>query len=227
MNMKPLFLLYCLSAVPVFTASAQETHPFSIHDMLAMDRISDPQISPDGKSVVFVVRQTDLEADRGRTDLWLIGADGTGLRRLTSHPENDSNPRWAPDGKRIWFVSDRSDTSQLWCIPVDGGEAEQVTHEPIDVANLIVSPNGNYVAFTMEVFPDCNAAATKVRLDEIEQRKASGRVYERIFVRHWDTWKDGRRSHLFVMPSSEGEPVDVMRSMDADTPSAPFGGPEE
>ena len=59
------------------------THPFSIHDMLAMQRISDPQLSPEGESVVFVLRTTDLEANRGRTDLWQIGIDGSGLRQLT------------------------------------------------------------------------------------------------------------------------------------------------
>ena len=67
-------------------ALAQDTHPFSVRDMLAMDRISDPQVSPDGRHVAFVVRQTDLEANRGRTDLWLVATDGGGLRRLTIAP---------------------------------------------------------------------------------------------------------------------------------------------
>ena len=211
------------------TATAQvETHPFSVHDMLAMDRLSDPQVAADGKSIVFVRRETDLEANKGRTDLWLVGADGTGLRRLTSHPAGDSNPRWAPDGKSIWFVSTRSDSSQIWRIRIDGGEAEQVTDEPLDVGNLVISRDSKYIAFTMEVFPDGSTPAqTKDRLDEIKKAKATGRIYERIFVRHWDTWKDGRRSHLFVMPATGGDAVDVMREMDADTPSKPFGGPEE
>ncbi len=211
-----------------FAVGIDRTHPFSIHDMLAMDRISDPQVSPDGKWIVFVLRKTDLEEDKGRTDLWLVGADGTALRRLTSHKAADSNPRWAPDGKSIWFVSARSDSSQVWRIAIDGGEAEQVTQQPLDVTNLIVAPDGRHVAFTMEVFPDCNTPdETKDRLDEIEKRKTSGRIYDRIFVRHWDTWEDGRRSHLFVMPAEGGKAVDVMGGMDADTPSKPFGGPEE
>ncbi len=225
--MSLLLVLYvtlaALSAVPT-----DQTHPFSIHDMLAMDRLSDPQVSPDGKQIVFVLRETDLEADKGRTDLWLVGADGTGLRRLTSHPQGDSNPRWAPDGKSVFFISTRSDSAQVWRIRVDGGEAQQVTDLPLDVANLLVSPNGKHIAFTMEVFPDCKTVAdTQAKLDKIEQRKASGRIYEQIFVRHWDTWKDGRRSHLFVMPSAGGDPIDVMQGMDADTPSKPFGGTEE
>jgi dipeptidyl aminopeptidase/acylaminoacyl peptidase len=235
-------------------AEVEETHPFSIHDMLAMDRLSDPQVSPDGKWIAFVLRKTDLEANRGRTDLWLVGTDGKKLRRLTTRPDSDTNPRWASDSKSLYFLSTRADSSQVWRIRIDGGEAEQITpalslsngDEPLDVGNLVVAPDGEYIAFTMEVFPDCNTPAeTKNRLDEIEQSKTTGRVYDRIFIRHWDTWKDGRRSHLFVMPVAArprfdgpvdgGDTVDVprgkarpiMKGMDADTPSKPFGGPEE
>jgi dipeptidyl aminopeptidase/acylaminoacyl peptidase len=205
------------------------THPFSVHDMLAMDRISDPRVSPDGQWVVFIVRKTDLEADRGRTDLWLVHTDGTDVRRLSSHPESDSNPRWGPDSRTVWFISDRSGSSQIWRIQIDGGEAEQVTDEPLDASNLVVSPDGQYIGFTMDVFPDGNGVeATKKKLDQIERNKATGRIYERLFVRHWDKWEDGRRSHLFVMPVQQGgKALDVMRAMDADTPSQPFGGPEE
>jgi dipeptidyl aminopeptidase/acylaminoacyl peptidase len=223
-----LFFLLFASAGSGVGASLGQTRPFSVHDMLAMDRLSDPQVSPDGKWIVFVLRKTDLEANKGRTDLWLVGADGAALRRLTSHPAGDSNPRWAPDSTSVWFISARSGSSQVWHIRIDGGEARQITDEPLNAGNLVVSADGKRIAFTMEVFPDCNTPAdTKDRLDEIEQSKASGRIYERIFVRHWDTWKDGRRSHLFVMSADGGDAVDVMRDMDADTPSKPFGGPEE
>jgi dipeptidyl aminopeptidase/acylaminoacyl peptidase len=206
---------------------ASQTHPFSVQDMVAMDRVSDPQVSPDGQWVAFVVRKTDLDANRGRTDVWLVRTDGTGLRQLTSHPEADVNPRWGPDSRTIWFISGRSGSSQVWRVQVDGGEAQQVTKEPLDVSNLVVSRDGQRVAFTMDVFPDANVEATKKKLDEIERSKSSGRIYDRLYVRHWDTWSDGRRSHLFVMPVTGGKAVDVMAKMDADTPSKPFGGPEE
>jgi len=228
MQFSHLLLVFCQCVTATVGVPFNETHPFSVHDMLVMDRISDPQVSPDGKLVVFVLRKTDLEADRGRTDLWVVGAEGTALRQLTTNEANDSNPRWAPDGKSIWFISDRSESSQVWRIPIDGGEARQITKELLDVANLVVSPEGEHIAFTMEVFPDCNAVeCSKNRLDEKEKAKASGRIYEQIFIRHWDIWKDGRRSHLFVMPSAGGEAVDLTKGMDADTPSKPFGGPEE
>jgi dipeptidyl aminopeptidase/acylaminoacyl peptidase len=209
-------------------AGAIRTHPFGVRDMLAMDRISDPRVSPDGTWVAFVVRRTDLEANGGRNDLWWVDTNGRGLRRLTSDPKSDTNPRWGPDSRTIWFLSDRSGSSQVWRISLDGGEAEQVTHEPLDVGNLLVSRDGQDLAYTMEVFPDCKTVqATKDRLDEQGKRKATGRIYEQLFVRHWDTWEDGRRSHLFVRPTAGGDSVDVMRGMEADTPSLPFGGPEE
>lgn len=225
------YLLLTISSVILSapSASAESSHPFSVHDMLAMNRISDPQVSPDGDLVVFTVRKTDLEANKGSTDLWLGGADGTGLRRLTSHPSSDHSPCWTPDGDCILFLSSRFGSSQVWRICVDGGEAQQVTDLPLDVSNLIISPDGKHIAFTLEVFPDCDSVEqTKQRLDEEAKRKSSGLIYDRVFVRHWDTWKDGRRSHLFVLPSTgAGSPVDVMRGMDADTPSKPFGGSDE
>lgn len=220
--------IFVCSCAAFAGAAGGQGHPFSVKDMLAMDRISDAQVSPNGQWVVFVLRKTDLEANKGRTDLWLVSVDGTNLRRLTSHPGNDSNPRWSPDGGSVYFLSNRSASSQIWRIPVDGGEAEQVSSQPLDVGNLVVSPDGKHIAFTMDVFPACKTAAcTKARLDRIAAKKTSGRIYDRVFIRHWDTWKDGRYSHLFVMKASGGEAKDVMPGMEADTPSKPFGGPDE
>ena len=208
--------------------AATESHAFSVRDMLAMDRISDPQPSPDGRQVVFVVRSTDLEANKGRNDLYLVGSDGSGLKRLTSHEAADTSPRWTPDGKSILFLSTRSGSSQIWRIAPDGGEAQKVTDLALDVGSFALSRDGSRIALSLEVFPDCDGVeCTKKRLDEIAGRKASGRIYERLFVRHWDTWSDGRRSHLFVMPSAGGPVLDVTRGMDADVPSKPFGGAEE
>jgi len=223
-----VLVLAMVSAIEVASAEEQKTHPFSVHDMLAMDRLSDWQVSPDGKMIVFTRRTTDLEANKGRTDLCVVGADGSGLRRLTTHPDADHSPRWNADGKSICFLSTRSGSSQIWRIAADGGEAEQVTKEPLDIGTFVLSRDGSRIAFSMEVFPDADSVeATKKRLDETAASKSTGRVYDRLFFRHWDTWKDGRRSHLFVMPTSGGTAVEVMKGMDADSPSKPFGGSEE
>ncbi|GAB4329692.1 MAG: S9 family peptidase [Calditrichia bacterium] len=207
--------------------SAAEPHPFTVHDLVAMDRISDPQVSPDGKWVVFTLRKTDLEANRGRTDLWLMSADGKELKQLTTNPASDYNPRWAADGKSIFFISTREGSAQVYRLRLSGGEAEPVTHCPLDVENLVVSPDGKHLAFTMRVFPGKTVKETKEQLDAEANRKSTGRIYDKLFIRHWDTWKDGRRSHLFVMALPDGKPTDLMPQMDADTPSQPFGGPEE
>jgi dipeptidyl aminopeptidase/acylaminoacyl peptidase len=221
------------TAVPVLAA---DPHPFTIHDLLAMQRIADPQPSPRGDRVAFVVRVTDLEANRGRTDLWMVNIDGGGLTRLTSDPAADDNPRWAPDGQSLYFLSGRSGSSQVWRLPLGGasaaaGDPVQVTHLPLDVANLTVSPDGARLAFSLEVYPDCpTVACTQERLDRKAKDKSSGQLYAGGvgFFRHWDSWSAGLRNHLFTLPvSGEGEPVDLSRGMNADTPSRPYGGTEE
>ncbi len=223
-----LFAVFLIFFSPTLNAQIKDTHPFSVHDMLAMDRISDPQLSPDKKWVAFTLRTTELEANRGRTDIWVVSLDGKILRRLTTHPAQDFNARWSPCGKCVWFLSTRSGSSQIWKIRVEGGEAEQITNFPLDVGNLLISPDGKYIAFTIEVFPDLESLEeTNKRMEENQKRKSSGRIFEKLFFRHWDTWKDGRRSHLFVMKASGGECRDLMGGMDADTPSKPFGGTEE
>jgi dipeptidyl aminopeptidase/acylaminoacyl peptidase len=225
----PLLLL----TLAVASAFGQP-RPFTIHDLVAMDRIAEPAVSPDGTRVAFVVSALDLEANRRRTDLWIVGTDGSGLRRLTNHPASDTSPVWAPDGRSVFFLSSRSGSSQVWRVPVDGGEPQPVTSLPLDVGSFALSRDGRLLAVSLEVFPDCaTLACTADRLKAAEATKATGRLYDRLFIRHWDTWKDGRRSHLFVVPAGgsagdgSGGAVDIMKGMDADAPPKPFGGAEE
>ncbi len=209
------------------SAFAADTHLFNVHDMWSMKRISDPQLSPDGKWVLFTLRTQDFEANKGRTDLWVIGVDGKNERQLTNNPANDSGGRWSPDGQSIYFTSTRSGSSQIWKLAASGGEAVQLTKLPLDVANVVVSDDGSKLAFSMSVFPGTTPDESAKKVAAKEADKAKGQVYDQLMFRHWDTWWDGRRSHVFVMPSAGGEAVDVMKAMDADSPSVPFGGGEE
>lgn len=208
-------------------------HPFNVDDLVNMQRVSDPALSPDGRTVVFTVRETDLAANRGRTDLWAldIATKGAQPRRLTTHPEGDSSPEWAADGREIYFLSTRSGSSQVWRLPSNGGEAIQVTDMPLDVGSFRVASNAGRLAVTLDVFPDCNDLPCTVdRLKAVKDAKDSGEVYDRIFVRHWDTWSDGRISQLFALKLSNGvatEPVSVSKALDADIPSKPFGDATE
>jgi dipeptidyl aminopeptidase/acylaminoacyl peptidase len=223
----PLLTLLAFAA-PFTTLTAEATHPFTARDLWVMDRISDPQPDPQGNRIAFSVRVTDFATNGASYDLWLVNADGSGLRRLTSDPKRDTDPRWAPDGKSLYFLSTRSGSSQIWRLPLDGGEPSQVSDLPLDVSALKVSPDGSRLAFSLEVFPDCaDLACTKKRADEAESAQATGKIYDRLFVRHWDTWGDGRRNHLFVMPAAGGAAIDLSKALDADVPSKPFGGTEE
>ena len=217
-------------AIALFSGIVRaETRPFTVHDLVAMQRIADPQPSPEGDQVAFTVTTMDLEANKGRKDVWLAAMDGSGARPLTSHPDNDWEPRWAVDGS-LYFLSDRSGSAQVWRLSPSGGDPRQVTELPLDVQVLQVDPTNSALYVAIAVYPDCgdSLACTVERLEEHSQRQASGMIFDRLFVRHWDSWKDGRRNHVFRIPigpqgSPSGTPVDLMAGVDGDCPTLPFG----
>jgi dipeptidyl aminopeptidase/acylaminoacyl peptidase len=227
MRLATAIISLALGAALVGHPAVTAARPFDVRDLIAFDRLSDARVSPDGGSIVFTMSSLDLEANRRRSDLWMVKTDGADLRRLTSDPASDTNAAWSPDGSTVFFLSNRGGSSQVWRLPLGGGEAQQVTALPLDVGSFRLSPDGTKLALAMEVFPGSTPAETKSRQDELAKNKATGRTYDRLFFRHWDTWADGRRSHVFVVPVAGGEPVDVMKSMDADAPSKPFGGSDE
>ena len=220
-------LLFILIAVCLNGSALSETHPFSVQDLVTLDRISNPVVSPDGQVVIFGRRVVDLDANKGVTNLWTVSIDGHNLKQLTKLEKSAHDACWTPDGKSLYFISSQSGSSQIWKIPAEGGETIQVTDLPLDVGNLKVSTDGSLLAFTMEVFPGYSPGQTREQLDRIEAEPSTGRLYDRIFVRHWDTWKDGRRAHIFVMDVQDQKPVDIMKDMDADSPTKPWGGSEE
>jgi dipeptidyl aminopeptidase/acylaminoacyl peptidase len=208
--------------------------PFTVEDLVLLKRITDPRLSPDGRQVAFVQRATDMDANKGRTSLWLLDlTPGTAQpRRLTDVKANDSSPRWSPDSRTLYFLSTRSGSSQVWRLAPSGGDAQRVTDYPLDVGALKLSPRGDLLALSMEVFPDCaTLTCTRERLDARAKDKATGRTYERLFIRHWDAWSNGTRSHLFtaqLAPDGAGAaPIDVSKGFDADIPGKPFGGDED
>ncbi|MBL8952839.1 MAG: S9 family peptidase [Myxococcaceae bacterium] len=227
--MLALIAAVALAAAAPAAPKAEKPHAYTINDQVTMRRVLDWEPSPDGTKVAYTLRTTDLDANRGRTDLWVVNADGTGNRQLTTHPDGDTDPQWSADGKVLWFLSTRSGSSQVHKLSVEGGEAVQVTKLPLDVNAYELSRDGAWLAVGLDVFPDCTELeCTTKRLDELKKKKSSGQLYDSLFVRHWDTWGDGRRTHLFVMPATGGDKAtDVMKKMNADCPTKPFGGGED
>jgi dipeptidyl aminopeptidase/acylaminoacyl peptidase len=232
---RSVLLLAFVLALHVSPAPAQEKQPFSVQELVRLKRISEPTLSPDGRTVVFTLRETDMEANRGRTDLWSLDVVTKGAmpRRLTSHPANDGSAQWSADGRHVYFLSARSGSSQVWRLNLlGGGEAEQVTNLPLDVGTFKLAPNDANLAVTLEVFADCgDLECTRKRLEASSKSKATGMTHDRLFVRHWDTWADGRVSRLFLYAlkngSVDGEPVALSGALDADVPSKPFGDASE
>jgi dipeptidyl aminopeptidase/acylaminoacyl peptidase len=231
----PWLLLCALGLLAPIARATDAGAPFTVQDLVLLKRVSDPQVSPDGRYVAFVQRETDMAANRGGTGLWLLALNSTGAQaqRLTEAATGDSSPRWAADSRTLYFLSTRSGSSQVWRMVLPVTTAQRVTDYPLDVGSFRLSPRGDALALSMEVFPDCGTlSCTRERLDARAKNKATGRIYDRLFVRHWDTWANGTRSHLFsarLTPAgtAEAQPVELSRGFDADIPGKPFGGDED
>ena len=216
--------LAALSLLVLVAPAMAAGRPMTIDDLLAVKAVSDPQVSPDGKSVVYVVSELDRETDKSNSDLWLVPAAGGEPRRLTTAEGTDNHPRWSPDGKAIAFVSSRGGSSQVWLLPIDGGEARPLTKLPIDVSGPIWSPKGDQIAFAAEVYPGKTPEETAARDKEKDESKSKVRIFDRLMIRHWSTWDEGKRSHLFVADAKTGEARDLTPKLEVNTPPAPFGG---
>jgi dipeptidyl aminopeptidase/acylaminoacyl peptidase len=220
------FAFACLAAAPALA------EPFTAEHLVRIDRVGSPAVSPDGDLIVYAVRHTDMEADRGRYDLWLSTVDGDEPRRLTTHEANDTGPAWSPDGRYILFLSSRGESTQVWRLPVNGGEAQPVTDLPLDVGTFRVSPTGDQLVVSLSVYLECDdLQCTADREAAQDDDKVTAQRYDQLFMRHWDHWLDERRSQLFALPLDEdgvadGAPVRLSR-VDADVPSRVWGGNEE
>ncbi len=211
-------LLMALLVAAAPAPAADKKRPMTVEDLFRFRRVSDPQISPDGKQVVYVVGTVDLDANKIPSSLWLAPADGKGQpRQLTNAPgKKDRHPRWSPDGRRILFESNRSGETQLWVIGLDGGEARQLTTISTGASDAVWSRDGKQIAFVSAVYPEYSEkpfkesdADNKKRAEEVEKSPVKAKVFTKLFYRHWDSYVEDKRQHLFVMSADSAEPKDV------------------
>ncbi|WP_426344718.1 prolyl oligopeptidase family serine peptidase [Pseudoduganella sp. R-32] len=226
-----LRLLVLGAAIAAATNAVAAPRGLTIEDLASMDRVGSPVLSPDASRVVYTVRATNMEKNRGITQLWMIDlkAAKPAPVQLTQNDASSSQPQWSPSGDALYFVSGRSGSAQVWRLPMNaGGEAVRVTDYPLGVESFRLSPKGDRLAMAFEVFRDCaDLACTKKRLDDKSRNKATGMLYSEMFVRHWDTWADGRRNVLYSAPidagGKAGAPVSLSGALDGDVHSKPFG----
>ncbi|RDZ29260.1 alpha/beta hydrolase family protein [Lysobacter silvisoli] len=235
MNLRHAVLpLLIAAALP----AAADARGLEARDLATLDRVSSPTLSPDGRRLVFAKRKVDFAANKSATGLYvedLFARDAAPPQPLTPAGWSVNSPAFSPDGRTVYFLSAKSGSQQLYSIPATGGTPKQLTAFAADVGGYQLSPDGKRVAFNAEAFADCAAdlSCSKKRMDERGASKATGVVFDRMFIRHWDAWNDGRLNRLFVatLPSANKQGVVkpvasailVGADIVGDVPSRPFG----
>ena len=220
------------------SASAQPSpngtkRPFTFEDMMSLKRLSEPVPSPDGKWVVFAAVDVDLNGNTKISHLWIVPATGGDSRRLSQTSNHEERPRFSPDGKRLIWTSKANDPPQIWManFNAENGSLDEQPQQVTDISTGadggIWSPDGKNIVFVSAVYPDCkDDACNKRRDEELSKGNVKAKIFTRLFYRHWSTFTEFKRSHLFVI-SSEANASNDTRDLtpgDQDVPPFSLGG---
>lgn len=232
MRTYPTLLASVLVMFNSLAADAQPNSPFTYRDMLLLDRISGLAVDPAGTKALFNVRATDMEKNRGVSTLWMkdLADPAKAEMKVPAGEGGASDMQWAADGSAFYFLSGRGDDgiTQVWRSDAEGRMAAQVTNLALDVLAYRIAPDGSGLVVSLAVFPGCTGDAitcTAERIKAKKEEKSTGQLYDGLFVRHWDTWADGTRNHLFYLPlpNATAKPIALTPELDGDVPSKPWG----
>ncbi|MFH0989953.1 MAG: S9 family peptidase [bacterium] len=215
-----LFLVLSIS----FIISAQSKKALTFDGFITLGRVTDPQLSPDGKRVAFVITSHSKVENKTNSNIYLIPSDGGEARQVTNAKGANNSPRWMPDGTSLAFLSTRDGESQIWLTSVEGGEAKKISTISTGASGLVVSPDGKWLAFNSEVYPQCaDDAANQQMAEAAEKSTVKAKIFDKLPYRVWNYWKDGKRNHLFVI-SSSGSVARDLTPGEYDTPPIDLSG---
>jgi dipeptidyl aminopeptidase/acylaminoacyl peptidase len=222
----PLALLLLLATA---AHAADSGRAFTLEDLYRVKSVGEPAISPDGKTVVYTVSTNDWATKKKTAALWRVDADGKNARQITSGDARDEHPFFSPDGRTLAFVSTRTGEPQLFFLPLDGGEPEQKTRFPGGIDRPAFSRDGRFVVFAADVLPACGAdgACNKRAFDAREASRIKAHLADSLLYRHWTEWKDGKRTHVFLLDLAEADAAKAIRDLtpgDFDSPVFAVGG---
>ena len=200
--MKRLVALVAVLLVGLCSVALSQNRSYTVDDLLKVRRVNDPQLSPDGKHVALTIGDVNFADNRVVNQIYVTSVDGGELKRLTDGKTSSSAPRWSPDGKKLAFITG----GQLWIMDGDdGGDKEQITKISTGAAAPVWSPDGKWIAFTSDVYPDCkDDECNKKRDEQAENSKVKAHIVSRLLYKHWDEWRDVKRTHVFVVASKGG-----------------------
>jgi len=220
----------CLCSLAFFLVSvcnpADAKRPLTFEDLMKVERISDPQVSPDGKWIAYVQGTVRLAENKTVRHIWLVPAEGGEPKQLTRGEGSDTRPRWSPEGKSIAFMSTRGGSSQIWMIRVDGGESRQITSLSTEADGVTWARSANTLLFTSKVFPSCaDDDCNSKRLDERAKGKVKAQIIDELLFRHWAEYREGKYTHLFAVSAEGGKPRDLTPGA-VDSPTWFLGAPD-
>lgn len=208
---------------------AQQTHPITVEDMWKVGRVSDPQVSSDGKMIAYVITRYSMDENNGSSSIYIVAIDGESKDAKSSlfntGMKSSSDPIWSPDSKKIAFLADDTNgVSQIYVEDIDGGAPKKITNSATGASGLLWSPDGKYIAFASDIFPDAKSdSENSAREKELENGKVKAKFFTHLPYRVWNYWKDGKRSHLLVVNVENSKTKDLTPG-DYDTPPIDLGG---